>query len=556
MDFTLPNIRSMYGPDPGFTFFDMDLDRADLQVVVREANEPEWIQAMKSGVDMHLMNALMIAKKTMPPLDELVETHPRYWDHRTPLKHAREFAKVFCHACVTAGHEVLTRFGWVPVEYVDASAEIAVWDKDTQVITFETPNKWNRDFAAPGEAIIALEGQAFSQEVTADHRIPYTTDEGAFKVVQAQFLPAAARIPTGGLYEGSEKADECFVRLLAAFQADGTFDYKYRTSWHFKKERKVVRLLALIEQTGLTPTVARGETTRISIYWRPEDWMKVPGAWMLRLNGQALDWWLDELKFWDGHIGATGAIHISSSNATAAEWINTIAQLRGYGSRCYIHALAKGNRKDSWHISLNNRTKARVSSMEITRTVLQIPVPVYCPQTSKGFFLVRRKGKISVTGNTNYGGGAKTVAAHTGKTVHEIDQAQKYWFSAHPGIHQWHQRTFEQINKYRFVENRWGYRWYIFDRLEALLPEALAWVPQSTVGILINRIWASFYENLPEVQVLIQVHDSLAGQFPTHKAATIKAQMEKYSKIEIPYDPPLIIPTGVKTSTVSWGDVE
>ena len=254
MDFTLPNIRAMYGPDQGFTFFDMDLDRADLQIVVREAGEPEWIAAMTQGVDMHLMNAFMIAKKSMPPLDELVETHPKYLDHRIPLKHAREFAKVFCHA-------------------------------------------------------------------------------------------------------------------------------------------------------------------------------------------------------------------------------------------------------------------------------------------------------------SNYGGGAKTVAAHTGRTVHEIDQAQKAWFAAHPGIHAWHQRTFEQINKYRYVENKWGYRWYIFDRLEALLPEALAWVPQSTVGILINRIWTSFYENIPEVQVLLQVHDSLAGQFPTHRTSTIIPLMEKFSRIEIPYEVPLIIPTGVKTSTVSWGDV-
>jgi hypothetical protein len=231
----------------------MDLDRADLQVVVREAGEPEWIAAMLQGVDMHLLNACVLAKREPPPLEELVESHPNYKLHRAPLKHAREFAKTFCHA-------------------------------------------------------------------------------------------------------------------------------------------------------------------------------------------------------------------------------------------------------------------------------------------------------------TNYGGGAKTVAAHTGRTVHEIDQAQKYWFGAHPGIRQWHGRTFDQINRFRFVENKWGYRWYIFDRLEALLPEALAWVPQSTVGILINRIWTSFYENIPEVQVLLQVHDSLAGQFPTHRSATILPLMEKHSRIEIPYDPPLIIPTGVKTSTTSWGD--
>lgn len=256
MEFTLPNIRSMYCPDPGFTFFDMDLDRADLQVVVAESGEADWRKAMGMGIDMHLMNAFMIRGKEPPPLDELVESHPRYRDHRGPMKHDREFSKVFCHA-------------------------------------------------------------------------------------------------------------------------------------------------------------------------------------------------------------------------------------------------------------------------------------------------------------TNYLGKAKTVAAHTGRTVHEIEKAQAYWFSIHPGIAAWHERVKEQITRYRFIENRFGYRWYIFDRIdEQLLPKAVAWIPQSTVGIFINKIWINFDNNIPELQVLLQVHDSLAGQFPTHRREYILPKMVEHSRVVVPYDPPLIIPTGVKTSTVSWGDCE
>jgi DNA polymerase len=253
MDFVLPNIRRMYGPDAGFTFFDMDLDRADLQVVVRESGEKEWIAAMDLGVDMHLLNVFVLDKMEPPPYEELVETHPKYAEHRAPRKHKREFAKVFCHA-------------------------------------------------------------------------------------------------------------------------------------------------------------------------------------------------------------------------------------------------------------------------------------------------------------TNYVGGAKTVAAHTGRSVHEIDVAQKYWFSAHPGVLRWHQRVLDHITKRRFVENAFGYRWYIFDRLEGLLPEAVAWIPQSTVGIVINKIWARFYNEIPEVQVLLQVHDSLAGQFATHRKATLIPLMLEKSKVVIPYESPLVIPTGVKISDVSWGD--
>lgn len=254
MDFTLPNIRSMYGPDPGYTFFDMDLDRADLQVVVWESDDEMLKAALKMGADIHLLNVYGIDGVEPPPLDELVETHPRYPDHRGPRKHKREFAKVFCHA-------------------------------------------------------------------------------------------------------------------------------------------------------------------------------------------------------------------------------------------------------------------------------------------------------------TNYLGKAKTVAAHTGRGVHEIDKAQKAWFAAHPGILKWHERTIDQVKRFRFVENKFGYRWYVFDRIDDnLFPAAVAWIPQSTVGIVINKAWINFHNNIPEVQVLLQVHDSLAGQFPTHRKEILLPQMVEQSRIVIPYDDPLIIPTGIKTSEISWGD--
>lgn len=260
----LPNLRSMFIPDPGYTFFDGDLDRADLQVVVYEADDKMLKEALKKGVDIHLLNAFVVRGKEPPPLDELIERHKKdgtctcpppkcYWDHRLPLYLDREFAKVFCHA-------------------------------------------------------------------------------------------------------------------------------------------------------------------------------------------------------------------------------------------------------------------------------------------------------------TNYVGSARTVATHTGRTVHEIDRAQKIWFGAHPGIKALHTRTENQIAKYRFVENRFGYRWYIFDRLDAILPEAVAWIPQSTVSIVINKIWMNFHEKLPEVEILLQIHDALAGQVPTAQKNILLPKMQECGKIVIPYEDPLVIPFSIKTSEKSWGD--
>lgn len=154
---------------------------------------------------------------------------------------------------------------------------------------------------------------------------------------------------------------------------------------------------------------------------------------------------------------------------------------------------------------------------------------------------------------TNYVGSARTVAAHTGRTLHETDRAQRLWFGAHPGIKSWHSRVETQIKHERFVENKFGYRWYIFDRTDGLLPEAVAWIPQSTVACAINRAWLNIHENLPEVEVLLQVHDSLAGQFPTHLKDRCIQRLREESQITIPYPDPLVIPVGIKTSEKSWG---
>jgi len=166
--------------------------------------------------------------------------------------------------------------------------------------------------------------------------------------------------------------------------------------------------------------------------------------------------------------------------------------------------------------------------------------------------LTREFAKVFCHG-TNYGGGARTMAAHTGRSVAEIERAQRIWFAAHPGIKRWHDRVKSQVVARRFVENHFGYRWYIFDRIDSIIPEAIAWIPQSTVSIVINRIWERIYRELPEVQVLMQVHDSLPGQFPTSQAATLLPRIRECAKIVVPYADPLVIPVSIKTSEKSWG---
>lgn len=157
----------------------------------------------------------------------------------------------------------------------------------------------------------------------------------------------------------------------------------------------------------------------------------------------------------------------------------------------------------------------------------------------------------------DYLGKGVNVGLRCGLLAHESDKLERWWFQRNPEIKKWQERIINDVNTKRFISNAWGYRLHLFDRIdENTYRECAAWIPQSTVGILINHAYVNIDKNLPEVQVLLQVHDSLAGQYPSGKGDYYRRVIVEQSTVPVPYPDPLIIPVGIKTSPLSWGDCE
>lgn len=156
----------------------------------------------------------------------------------------------------------------------------------------------------------------------------------------------------------------------------------------------------------------------------------------------------------------------------------------------------------------------------------------------------------------NYGAYPKRLAKALGITVKTAEWVYARWFQIHPGIRDWHNRTKEQLFTHRLIRNAFGYERYYFERPENVINEALAWLPQSSVGIIINTAWANIDANLPQVEVLMQVHDSLTMQVPSRLTRELLPLIQEQSLVMVPYADPLIIPVGFKTSEISWGDAK
>jgi len=178
---------------------------------------------------------------------------------------------------------------------------------------------------------------------------------------------------------------------------------------------------------------------------------------------------------------------------------------------------------------------------------------------------------------TNYGGSAPAIASILKWPANRAEEFQERWFFLHPGIKEWHNRTMRCLmgsqcwwcntmadspghclecgqNLGRTVGNRFGFRRVYFDRVEGLLPEALAWVPQSTVALVCDQGALRLRSMFPEVQLLMQVHDSIVFQVPLQHVKAKKEQYINALSVGVPYPDPLCIPWGWAHSTVSWGD--
>lgn len=157
---------------------------------------------------------------------------------------------------------------------------------------------------------------------------------------------------------------------------------------------------------------------------------------------------------------------------------------------------------------------------------------------------------------TNYGALARTIAMILGWTVVAAERFQRDWFKLHPGIEGWQHRTMHGLHTSRSVSNAFGYRIIYFDRIESVFAQALAWGPQSTVAETCFQGALKLENECPWTQILMQVHDSVLFQIPTHRFPDSLPLCLRALHNEIPYPQPLVIPWKLSASKESWGDCE
>lgn len=157
----------------------------------------------------------------------------------------------------------------------------------------------------------------------------------------------------------------------------------------------------------------------------------------------------------------------------------------------------------------------------------------------------RKKAKAGVHA-VNYGVHAPTLAKTLGITVQEAEYFIRRWLEAHPAIKVWQERIYSEVMGNKVIRNAFGFEKKFFGNFDnpMLLNEALAWIPQSTVGIIINKVWMMMEElDQSEVYVTMQTHDSLNFEIRKDALPVVAKQIKHcFDRAIVPYDDPLVIP--------------
>lgn len=448
--------------------------------------------------------------------------------------------KQTCH-CVDEETEILTREGWTSVKNYNSAKELAVWSEDRNIF-FEIPSSWivsqyNGD-------MYTFISDEINQRVTKNHRMVYSSNN-KLHITSAERLSTLRnpRIPNSGYYIGGNKHyDENIIKLLVAIQADGNIQTPNQVRFHIGKTRKIERLKDICSKLNLPICLTRDthHPSNYVVYWIVikeateiismfKD-SKVWDNWLLDLSLENLKTLIDELKYWDGtyeeqYLHKREAYF--SNNTKNLEWMKTICHL--VGKQGTINELTMG---------INSRQEGRLKHAVKEK----YEGKVYCPTVSTGMFLIRRNKKISVTGNSsNYGIEARTFQKNLleksdGKVALKLYEAEAYleiYHSLFPEIRRWNNKIISILRRTHVLRNLFGYpREFTGAIIESMYKEALAFVPQSTVGcITINATIAlqDYVEkNNLDWDYLNNKHDSYLWQAPENEIEILAKKMKEF----------------------------
>lgn len=349
--------------------------------------------------------------------------------------------------------QVLTPSGWKNFNEISIGSSVLSMDTETNVVRVD---KVSQTWFYPNANVSTFGNSRWNMECTEDHRWFGRTkfmnvSDGDSKFYTASDFKTNYSIQTAGEYVGgNSEVTPNEAALVAWLLSDGHYKWskksKMKTQGVFgsiaqasHKFQKQVKLILEANNMTWKETNLGSDNENVNISYRLKatelrqfldkvvgsredkhsvDWV----SWVLRLSVEAMESFLYNFWLADGSTTVESSTVIKQNRGNIADAVMVVGSMLGYkvtqtGGKCSVI-----NLKKDCHVGL------QTAKLTPKRTA-----DVACITTSKGTFIIKQQGRISVTGNCSYNAQPKRVTKIVGC---DIDTANvifnAFWEKASP----------------------------------------------------------------------------------------------------------------------------
>lgn len=304
--------------------------------------------------------------------------------------------------------ELLTREGWKALGDVKVGEEVMQYDTNTDRLSFGVVSS----VVEPYEAEV-LKNHNF--EATANHRMWarfYHANERWEEKSYQEILDKGrtSMIKTSGFYEnkGLPLSDN-EIRFLVWLQGDGHYrkwkpsNSIYGIEFHFKRQRKIDRLLSLLNEMEIVPQISYKNDGSTLIYVKFDkityDWCckwlsdkQFTYDWIEMTQNQFEVFW-EELLQVDGCVAKNNYCSVIEKNLDV---VQAICATHGMRAKKTLHAK---NHYKKYHYDSIDIATCNYTIGDKQYSVEKRNTQVSCISVPSGFILIRQQGRTFITGN-------------------------------------------------------------------------------------------------------------------------------------------------------------
>jgi RNA-splicing ligase RtcB len=326
--------------------------------------------------------------------------------------------------CLDAETEFLTSKGWKKISAYSVGDDVLQYDKETDKANFCFPlNYINK----PCDIFYYFKNsKGLDQMISEEHKMLIWKGfkSRGYKIEDFSPVDLCSRSIKNGFYNIKTTfiidqlplpISDDMIRLDVMISADGCMKYcreqEHQIYLHLKKERKIKRALLLLHKNNIKYEKSIGKDGTTNIYFFVNKRFNKDLSKYFHASYDQLKIIAEESLLWDGHKGYRS--FFSSTNKQNADVIQFAFTAINIRAGISISIAETDNHADYYIVT---PTKNNIIGMTEYKVIKSFNARKYCFTVPTGYFVIRRNGKISITGNCGM------LSVNIGKTEINLEE--------------------------------------------------------------------------------------------------------------------------------------